>query len=68
LPDSSVVEGGNHFGKLADPEPDDVVHERHKRGIGFIFKRDGNEPFDSDGARLTRKLQRQRAVAGNEAE
>ena len=32
LLDAAVGEGGNHFGKLADLEPDDVVHERASAG------------------------------------
>ena len=66
--DAAATECQNHFGKLANLEPDDFVHERRERGIGFIFKRDGDEPFDAGGARLPRELQRQRAVAGDETQ
>jgi len=65
LPYAPVGERGNHFRKLADFEPDDVVHERRERRIGFIFERDGDEPFDPGGARQPGKFQRQRTIAGN---
>jgi hypothetical protein len=54
--------------KAADAQPDDFVHEFCQFRIGLIFKRDGHELLHSGGARVPGEFQRQRAVAGDEAE
>ena len=60
-------EGGDHFGKLADLEPDDVVHQRGQLGVGLAVKGGGHQPFGALGAGLAGKEQRQRAIAGDDA-
>jgi hypothetical protein len=61
-------EGGNHLADLADVEPDEVVHERGERGIGFALGGDGDDAFDAGGAGQPGEFERQRAAAGNEAD
>ena len=59
-------EGGDHLRELADPEPDDFVHQRGERGVGLAFEGDGDEPLDPLAARLFGEDQGQRTVAGDD--
>ena len=65
---AAAGEGGNHFAELADLEPDDVVHERRERGIGLALGGGADDALDAGGAGEPGELQRQRAVAGDEAD
>ena len=47
---------------------DTAVGEGGERGVGLVFKRDSDELFHAGGARLPGEFQRERAVAGDEAE
>ena len=60
-------EGRDHFGKLADFQPDDIIDEFRQFGIGFALKRHRHEPFDAQVARLFGEKQRQRAIACDDA-
>jgi len=53
---------------LANVEPDDVVHERRERGIRLAFDGGADDAFDAGCSREARKIQRQRAAAGDEAD
>ena len=66
--DAAVSESGNHFRELADFDPYDLVHQRSQRGIGLAFKGDGDQALDSLVARLPGEDERQRTVAGNDAD
>ena len=68
LPHTASGEGGNHFSELADLEPDDVIHKLGERGVGLVLERHGDESSNTRRARGLRELQRERAVAGNDAE
>ena len=59
-------ERGDHLPELADLDPDDVVHERRERGVALGGG--GDDAFDAGGAGEPGEFQRQRAVAGDEAD
>ena len=65
LADAAAGEGGDHLRELADLEPDDLVHQRGERGVGFAFERDGHEPLDPLAAGFSGEDQRQRTIAGD---
>ena len=59
-------EGGDHFGKLADPEPDDFVHQRSQLRVRLAVKGHGDQASDPLGPGLPGKEQRQRSAAGDD--
>ena len=65
--DAAFGEHSNHFRKLADLEPNDLVHERCEGRFRFALERHGDEPLDSQFAGLTREFNWQPAIAGDEA-
>jgi hypothetical protein len=60
-------EGGNHFGKLADLEPDNFIHERSESGIGFAIEGDRYEAFDAKSASLAGEDKRQGTITRDDA-
>ena len=52
LGDGVVGERGNHPGKLADFDPDNLVHQTRKFGMGLVFESDRDQPLDPQGTGL----------------
>jgi hypothetical protein len=68
LADSAVGKGGNHFGKLADFEPNDLIDERGQSGVSLTFESDGHQAPDAEAPGFPGEGQRQRTVAGDDPE
>jgi len=45
-----VGEGGNHFSKLPDFEPGDVIHQSGQGRVGLAFHSGGDDALDAGGA------------------
>ena len=68
LLDAAAGEGGDHLRELADLEPDDFVHQRGEGRIGLAFEGDRDEAFYPLAAGFLGEEQRQRPVAGDDAQ
>ncbi len=63
--DAAVGEGAEEAVELADPEPDDLVDEGGKGGVGFAFEGDGDQVLEAGASRLPGQDQGEGAVAGD---
>ena len=66
--DAAAGECGDHFTDLARVQPNNLVHQPRQGRIGFTLGRHGDDAFDPGGTGESRKIERQRAVAGNQAD
>ena len=68
LGDAAFGKGADHFAELADLEPDDVIHQRDQRGIGFAFHGGADNAAHAGGSGEPGEFERQRAAAGNQTD
>ena len=58
MPNAPASESIDHLSELADPEPNDLVHEPGEFRIRLIFKSDRDEPRHAEAFGLLGKQQR----------
>lgn len=54
--------------RVANFQPDNLVHQFSKFRVGFVFEGNGNQAIHTCGAGQARQFERQRAVAGDDSQ